>query len=239
MHVQSGIIKVLVRHLVSGIVFDMAVNGSTVHFNPGFSYHPGPLTKGSYTIKEMEVFQVSGLPPVVRITASTRKQYHDRAMKSEPVTRFTADVNEAINAKQACLLQAEAEMFRSEESFDEEQTFIEKFASGDEKDVIVLNILGTTSMVTTRSTLCVADDCMLAKQFDNFKWTEHYSSTLIRFNPYCFGKILDHLRLNRLHSLGLIANKPTLPKVRDSQKKSFEKCVDFYFPGNASKSIMG
>jgi hypothetical protein len=58
----------------------------------------------------MEVFQVSGLPPVARITASTGKQYHDRAMKSEPVTRFTADVNEAINAKQAYLHLAEAEM---------------------------------------------------------------------------------------------------------------------------------
>lgn len=67
------------------------------------------------------------------------------------------------------------------------------------------------------------------------------TSTLIEFNPYCFGKIVDHLRLKRLHSLGFIANEPTLlPKVRDSQKKTFEKCVDYYFPGDeASKSIMG
>ncbi len=37
-----------------------------------------------------------------------------------------------------------------------------------------------------------------------------------------------------------IANEPTLlPKVRDSQKKTFEKCVDYYFPGKASMLIMG
>ena len=117
----------------------------------------------------MEVFQVFGFPPVARITASTGMQAHTTALKFERETRFSADVNKAIDAKQACLLQAEAEMFRSEESFDEEQTFIEKFASGDEKDVIVLNILGTTSMVTTRSTLCVAEDCMLARQFGQFQ----------------------------------------------------------------------
>lgn len=105
---------------------------------------------------------------------------------------------------------------------------------GDAKDVIMLNILRTTSMVTPRSTLCVADDCMLAKQFDDSKWTEQDSSTLIQFNPDCFGKILDHLRLKRLHSLRFIANEPTLPKVRDSHNKTFEKCVDFFFPGDAS-----
>jgi len=87
----------------------------------------------------------------------------------------------------------------------------------------VLDVLGTTTMVTTRSTLCIADACMLAKQFDDTKWTEQDSSTLIEFNPYCFGKIVDHLRLKRLHSLGFIANEPTLlPKVRDSQKKTFD-----------------
>jgi hypothetical protein len=45
-----------------------------------------------------------------------------------------------------------------------------------------------TTMVTTRSTMCASDDCMLAKQYDDSKWTEKDSSTLIQFNPYCFGK---------------------------------------------------
>ncbi|KAL3807865.1 hypothetical protein ACHAXA_010638 [Cyclostephanos tholiformis] len=150
---------------------DIRVTGSTVTLNPGCSYHPGPLTEGSYTIEEMEVFQVSGLPPVARISASTGMQAHATALKFERETRFSADVNKAIDAKQACLLQAEAEMFRSEESFDEEQTFIEKFALGDAKDVISLNVSGTM-MVTTRATLCAMKDSVLAQQFDDSKWTE-------------------------------------------------------------------
>ncbi len=46
-----------------------------------------------------------------------------------------------------------------------------KFASGDTKDVVALNVSGTI-MVTMRSTLCTAEDSVLAQQFDDSKWTE-------------------------------------------------------------------
>ncbi|KAL3770130.1 hypothetical protein ACHAW5_009671 [Stephanodiscus triporus] len=62
-------------------------------------------------------------------------------------------------------------MLHPEDSFKEEQTFIEKFASGDAKDVIVLNVSGAI-MVTTRSTLCTAEDSVLAHQIDDSEWTE-------------------------------------------------------------------
>jgi hypothetical protein len=62
--------------------------------------------------------------------ASTRKQSQNRAINYEPVPRFSADINEAINAKQECLLQAEANIFLHEENYNDEQTFIKKFASG-------------------------------------------------------------------------------------------------------------
>lgn len=263
----------------------------------------------------MEVFQVFGFPPVARITASTGMQAHTTALKFERETRFSADVNKAIDAKQACLLQAEAEMFRSEESFDEEQTFIEKFASGDAKDVISLNVSGTM-MVTTRATLCAMKDSVMAQQFDDSKWTEQGSDgplvdewtpdqvstwaksikglpedvgivlyeneitgrellamnidslkmmglkradtvalllkeiekfertsqdvvTLIEHSPYCFGKILNYLRLKQLHLSGLIINEPKLPEVYDTQKRRFEKVVKYYFPGIAARSILG
>ena len=170
-------------------------------------------------------------------------------------------------------------------------------------------------MVTKRSTLCIADDSVLAQQFDDSKWTEQgYNtprvkewtpndvcawackiddvsdavansfvkngitgnqlvalnmeglkmigieqagilcllleeikklkqasqdvSTLIEHSPYCFGKILDHLRLKQLHSQGL-AEEPELPKVCESQKDRFEKVVKYYFPGDSSKFILG
>jgi hypothetical protein len=63
--------------------------------------------------------------------------------------------------------------------------------------------------------------------------------TLIEHSPYCFGKILDYLRLKRLHSLGLLAGEPTLPEVRVPQKKRFEKVVNYYFPGDAAMVILG
>ena len=63
-------------------------------------------------------------------------------------------------------------MLQLEDSFKEEQKFIEKlFASGDAKDVVVLNVSGAV-MVTTRSTLCTAEDFVLAHQLDDSEWTE-------------------------------------------------------------------
>ncbi|KAL3762257.1 hypothetical protein ACHAW5_007206 [Stephanodiscus triporus] len=48
-------------------------------------------------------------------------------------------------------------MLHLEESFKDEQTFIEKFARGDAKDVVVLHVSGTI-MVTTRSTFGLNKD---------------------------------------------------------------------------------
>jgi hypothetical protein len=220
-------------------------------------------------------------------------------------------MNKAINAKQACLLQAESEMLQLEESFADEQTFVDKFATGDTKDVVVLNVSGTV-MTTKRCTLCAVEDSVLAQQFDDSKWTEQgcnsprvkewtpdevstwaksinslpdevsvtlYENeitgeellalrrddlktmgiervgtlalllkeiekldqasqdiaTLIEHSPYCIDKILNHLRLMRLHSIGLITKEPCLPEVDEIQKQRFEKVVKYYFPGDVAK----
>jgi len=302
--------------------YDMVVQGSNVNLNPGHTYHTGSLPNGSYTIKEMEVFQLNESSPSARIATSKgepAKRKGKQAKSASPamkhVTKFSNDINKAINKKHACLLRAESEMLQLEESFKEEQLFIQKFASGDTKDVVALNVSGTI-MVTMRSTLCTAEDSVLAQQFDDSKWTEQgcnaprvnewtpdqvstwaksiggiqedVSSILkknningwellalnidglkmmgigragtlclllkeieklekasrdfassIEHSPYCFGKILDRLRLRRFHLLGLLAEEPLLPKVYDSQKDRFEKIVKYYFPGEAAKSILG
>jgi len=287
--------------------YDMHVNGSKVFLSSGHNYHPWPLKNGSYAIKEIEVFQVIG--------SSHPANAQDRALQVEPVTRFSDEVNKAINENQTCLLQSEAEMLQFEECFNDERTFIEKYASGDVKDVVALNVSGTM-MTTTRSTLCVAEESVLAQQFDDSKWTEQGcnaprvkewtphevstwaksidglhedvsimlheneitgrellalsldalqmmgmkrvgtvallmreieklekssrdSVTLIEHSPYCFGKILDYLRLKQLHLSGLLSEEPALPKVCDSQKNRFEKVVKYYFPGDTAKFILG
>jgi len=100
-------------------------------------------------IKEIEVFQV----------VSSASSSHSNT--DVPITNFSNNINEALNAHRACLLDAETEMTKLEESFEDEQTFIEKFVHGDTKDVVSLNVSGVR-MVTTRSTLCIANDSVLA-----------------------------------------------------------------------------
>ena len=294
---------------------DMYVDGSIVLLNTGHSYDQGPLPHGAYTIKEMEVFQVTKSSTPIRNSYSKRNPVQPATQAVEEVTRFTDDMNKAINAKQACLFHAESKMLQLEESFKDEQTFVDKFATGDAKDVVLLNVSGTM-MTTKRCTVCVVEDSVLAQQFNDSKWTEQgcnsprvkewtpdevstwaksinslpdevsvtlYENeirgeellalsieglkmigieragtlclllkeiekldkasqeivTLIEHSPYCFDKILNHLRLMQLDSIGLIVKEPTLPKVDESQKPRFEKVVKYYFPGNAAKIMLG
>ena len=263
----------------------------------------------------MEVFLVTKSSTPIRNAPSKGNPAKPATQAEKEVTRFTDDMNKAINAKQECLFQAESEMLQLEESFVDEQTFVEKFATGDANDVVVLNVSGTM-MSTKRCTLCTVEDSVLAQQFNDSKWTEQgcnsprvkewtpdevstwaksidgllvevsvtlYENeitgqellalcrddlktmgiervgnlclllkeieeldkasqeivTLIEHSPYCFGKILNHLRLVQLYSMGLITKEPTLPEVEESQKPRFEKVVKYYFPGNAAKIILG
>jgi hypothetical protein len=150
---------------------DMIVNGSNVYLRPGYTYEQGPISNGSYSIKEMEVFQVTKLSTPNRNSCPKRNQILHATQAVEEVTRFADDMNKAINLKQACLLQAESKMLQLEGSFTDEQTFVDKFVTGDAQDVIVLNVSGTV-MNTKRCTLCAVDDSVLAQQFNDSKWTE-------------------------------------------------------------------
>ncbi|KAL3808765.1 hypothetical protein ACHAXA_001341 [Cyclostephanos tholiformis] len=147
---------------------DMMVNGSNVRIKGQYGYRPGSLPRGMYTIKEMEVFQVTKSSLPARTAA---RNIASRGVQPQPVTRFAPAINKAINSRRACLLQAEAEMLHFEESFNNEQKFVEKFASGDAQDIIALNVSGTL-MMTTRATLCTIKDSVLAQRFDDSKWTE-------------------------------------------------------------------
>lgn len=80
--------------------------------------------------------------------------------------------------------------------------------------------------------------CVLLDEIKKLEKACHGFVTLIEHSPYCFGKILDYLRLKRLHSQGL-TEEPKQPAVCDSQKKRFEKVVKFYFPGDSANAILG
>jgi hypothetical protein len=56
----------------------------------------------------MEVFQVKKSSTPIMNGHSKRNQIKPATQAFEEVTRFSDDMNKAINAKQACLLQAES-----------------------------------------------------------------------------------------------------------------------------------
>ena len=95
--------------------YDMNVNGSNVTLCPRNSYDPGPLPNGIFPIKEMEVFQVTNSPNPSRNALSKGNQTKHATQAIEEVIRFSDDMNKAINAKQAYLLQAESKMLQLEE----------------------------------------------------------------------------------------------------------------------------
>ncbi|KAL7464241.1 hypothetical protein ACHAXS_004582 [Conticribra weissflogii] len=67
----------------------------------------------------------------------------------------------------------------------------------------------------------------------------HDPEILIEHSPYCFGKIIDYLRLEAAHVKGLLRAKPSRPIIRDSEKARFAKVVKYYFPGESFKFILG
>ncbi len=54
---------------------------------------------------------------------------------------------------------------------------LESLCSGDKRDIITLNVSGTM-MATKSATLMVAEDSVLAQQFDDSKWTEQGNNNL-------------------------------------------------------------
>ena len=80
---------------------------------------------------------------------------------------------------------------------------------------------------------------LLMNEIGELKRASQDIVTLIEHSPYCFVKILNHLRLMQLHSIGLIVKEPTVPEVDESQRQRFEKVVKYYFPGSAAKIMLG
>eukprot|EP00985_Skeletonema_marinoi_P010749 scaffold5048_cov83-Skeletonema_marinoi.AAC.1 len=155
---------------VFGAGHDLHVDTSGVLLNIGYSYEKGPagLSVGSstrYKIKEMEVYQVVD-------ECKHRKQRTQYPRKDEllAINRFSKEVNEAIVERWKSLHALGVKVSSLEESFKDEEHFIEALATGNTKDVVKLNVSGTL-MSTRRATLMIAEDSVLAQQFDDSKWT--------------------------------------------------------------------
>ena len=81
--------------------------------------------------------------------------------------------------------------------------------------------------------------CLLLEEIKKLKQSSQDTVTLIEHSPYCFGKILDYLRLKNMQCQGLIdAETSARPIICESQKKRFSKVVQYYFPGDSAKIIL-
>lgn len=79
----------------------------------------------------------------------------------------------------------------------------------------------------------------ILSEIEKLKRSGGETAILVEHSPYCFERIIDHLRVESMFLKGLTQSKPGLPVVRGSEKSRFEKVVKHYFPGDSSKSFLG
>ncbi len=109
--------------------------------------------------------------------------------------------------------------------------FIENNINGSE--LLALNEFGLEKIGVQR----VGTICLLLKEIQQLEQGSQDVVTFIEHNPYCFGKLIDFLRLKHLSSIGLTV-EPALPLVIEHKKELFEKMIRYYFPGDRSKLIL-
>ena len=63
------------------------------------------------------------------------------------------------------------------------------------------------------------------------------AAPLIKHSVYCFGKIIDHMRLKAMHCAGFVA-APSPPQVRDGNKHQLKRIVEFYFPNESASDFL-
>ena len=80
--------------------------------------------------------------------------------------------------------------------------------------------------------------CLMLDEITSLKHANQDAVTLIEHSPYCFGKIIDYLRLKSLHIQGL-ADEPPPPVASEPHKARYQKVVRYYFPGDSAKLLLG
>jgi hypothetical protein len=102
-------------------------------------------------------------------------------------------------------------------------------------ELLALSEFGLKEMGVER----VGTICLLMKEIKQLENSTQDVSTHIEHSPYCFGKILDFLRLKRFHSLNLLDEEPSLPEINKLEQKRFQKIVKYYFPGECAELLLG
>ena len=161
---------------------DILVTNGDVCLNIGKSYEAVPFgvvddlsTNKRFKIKDMEVFQVVEKPGDETDNEAESEKTRNKLLKAKRVDKFTENINRGINTKWTSLQSVESKVLALEESFKTEEQLVCSLAGGSTKDIISLNVSGTR-MTTMRDTLMVIEDSVLARQFDDTKWTDQGSA---------------------------------------------------------------
>jgi hypothetical protein len=184
--------RVISTHKDFGPVFgdidvgaDLSVQGRTVTLNLGGTYErnyeqyeQNTGERISCFIKEIEVFQISQEERKNLDFWARMKRYIVPADEPLPVDRFANAVNDTMNEKWRLLRDWKRRITLREDLFVGEKHLIESLSvmKGSNEDIISLNVSGTI-MTTTRATLQIIEDSVLAQQFDDTKWTEQGHKT--------------------------------------------------------------
>ena len=161
---------------------DLQVVGGSVILNLGKSYEALPFGNALnssgriFDIKELEVFQVVEKPVANNSDSEADPEnMRNKLLNVKRIDKFTDNINQGINTKWTSLQFVESKVLALEESFKTEEQLVCSLAGGSSKDIISLNVSGTR-MTTMRDTLMVIEDSVLARQFDDTKWTDQGSS---------------------------------------------------------------
>lgn len=79
---------------------------------------------------------------------------------------------------------------------------------------------------------------LLLDEINKVKRSSGDIAASVQHSPYSFGKMLDYLRLKKLHFKKLV-DAPLLPTVRESERNRFERTVKYFFPGDSATHILG
>mmetsp|Transcript_23119 Transcript_23119/g.68192 ORF Transcript_23119/g.68192 Transcript_23119/m.68192 type:complete len:497 (-) Transcript_23119:326-1816(-) len=77
---------------------------------------------------------------------------------------------------------------------------------------------------------------VLTNAIDELQQSNKPGPAFIEYSPYCFGKIIDQLRIAAQRSPDA---RPVFPRVEKHERKRFRTVVDYYFPGESAAVIMG
>jgi len=175
-----------------------------------------------------------------------RKKQSD-SWKTTEFLHVTPEVKLALESLRKELCRSETALEVQERFQKTEMEFVDKFAAGEDKDVLLLNVMGThvcTKRTTIRMTPFRIDEqgqkspveTMLSRKHDDTVWTCDASSGIegeyVENNPECFKIIVNQLRMRAWMQMNkkvdqLSFQSPVVPKHLQSK---YDSMVKFYFP---------